>query len=100
MTDRPDSQTRGTPGNALSRAAEGGRERILGLNEADGRVLWQHEYECPYNISYPAGPRACPAVDGNRVYTLGAEGNLHCLEVATGKTLRTLAAGAEEDGLS
>ena len=87
LTDRPDSQTRGTPGNALSRTAEGGRERILAFNEADGRVLWQYEYECPYNISYPAGPRACPAVDGNRVYTLGAEGNLHCLDVATGKVI-------------
>ena len=87
LTDRPDSQTRGTVGPPLDRNAEAGRERILCLNEADGRVLWQYEYDCPYNISYPAGPRACPAVDGQRVYTLGAEGNLHCLDVATGKVV-------------
>ncbi len=87
LTDRPDSSTRGNTGNALSRTAETGRERILCLNEADGRVLWEYEYDCPYNISYPSGPRACPTFDGPRVYTVGAEGNLHCLEVATGKVI-------------
>jgi outer membrane protein assembly factor BamB len=59
----------------------------LCLDERTGRVLWQHEYECPYFISYPAGPRASPAVAGNRVYTLGAEGDLHCLDVATGRVV-------------
>ena len=87
LTDRPGSQTRGTVGPPLDRNSEAGRERVLCLNEADGRVLWQYEYNCPYNISYPAGPRACPAVDGRRVYTLGAEGNLHCFDVATGKVV-------------
>lgn len=87
LTDRPDSRTRGTAGNALDRNAEAGRERVLCLNETDGRVLWRYEYDCPYNISYPAGPRACPAIDGTRVYTLGAEGNLHCLDVASGRVI-------------
>lgn len=63
----------------------GGRERVLCLNAADGKVVWKHEYACPYKISYPAGPRATPAVDGDKVYTLGAEGNLFCLNTATGK---------------
>ena len=87
LTDRPDSQTRGNAGNALERTAETGRERVLCLAESDGRVLWQFEYECSYHISYPAGPRASPAVAGDRVYTLGAEGHLHCLEAATGRVL-------------
>lgn len=87
LTDRPGSETRGTPHGALERAAETGRERVLCLSEADGRILWEYDYDCPYNISYPAGPRACPAVAGNRVYTLGAEGNLHCFDVATGRVV-------------
>ena len=87
VTDRPVSQTRGNPGGALARTAESGRERVLCLDARDGRVLWQYEYEAPYNISYPAGPRASPAVAGNRVYTLGAEGHLHCLDVADGRVV-------------
>ena len=69
----------------------GATERILCLNEADGKVLWQHEYDCPYVVSYPAGPRATPVVDQGKVYTLGAEGHLHCLESGSGKVLWTRA---------
>ena len=87
LTDRPGSQTRGTVGQVLTRNPETARERVLCLGETDGRVLWRSEYDCTYNISYPAGPRACPAVEGNRVYTLGAEGNLHCLDAATGRVV-------------
>ncbi len=61
-----------------------GQERVLCLSAANGDVLWEHQYDCPYEISYPAGPRATPTVDGQRVYTLGAEGNLYCLNVKDG----------------
>ncbi len=85
LTDRPESTTRGNPGKALERASLAGQERVLCLDEASGRILWQHAYDSPYNISYPSGPRASPAVAGNRVYTLGAEGDLRCLDVASGR---------------
>lgn len=62
-------------------------ERVLCLREADGEVLWKYEYECPYTISYPAGPRVTPTVSQGKVYTLGAEGNLVCLEAEGGKLL-------------
>ncbi len=87
LTDRPNSDTRGNPGGALQRASLDGRERVLCLNESDGRILWEYAYDCPYNISYPSGPRASPTVAGDRVYTLGAEGDLHCLDVATGRVV-------------
>jgi outer membrane protein assembly factor BamB len=64
-----------------------GTERVLCLDEATGTILWKHEYPVTYTIAYPAGPRCTPTVDGDRVYTLGAEGNLFCFDVATGKVL-------------
>lgn len=64
-----------------------GRERVLCLDAASGKVLWKHEYDCAYKISYPAGPRATPTVADGKVYTLGAEGNLLCLDAARGKVL-------------
>ena len=64
-----------------------GTESVVCLNADDGKTLWRHEYDCPYAVSYPAGPRTTPVVSGGKVYTLGAEGNLLCLEALSGKVL-------------
>jgi len=64
-----------------------GSERVLCFDAATGRLLWKHEYDCPYFISYPDGPRCTPTVDGDRVYTLGAEGNLLCLATDDGQVV-------------
>ena len=62
-----------------------GAERITALDASTGDVLWQKSYDCPYSISYPAGPRCTPTIDGDRVYTLGAEGDLQCRSMADGE---------------
>jgi outer membrane protein assembly factor BamB len=64
-----------------------GTERVLCLSAEDGTLLWEHVYDRPYFISYPSGPRVTPTVDGDRVYTLGAEGNLLCLNVRDGSLI-------------
>jgi outer membrane protein assembly factor BamB len=61
-----------------------GKERVLCLNAADGKPIWTHAYDCPYTISYRTGPRTTPLVHQGRVYTLGAMGDLLCLDAATG----------------
>jgi len=71
----------------FERETSTGTERVLCLDEATGQVLWTHEYPVTYTISYPAGPRCTPTVDGDRVYTLGAEGDLRCLAVADGTVI-------------
>jgi outer membrane protein assembly factor BamB len=62
-----------------------GQERVLCFDVASGKPLWEFAYDRTYNLSYANGPRATPTVDGDRVYVLGAEGDLLCLESATGK---------------
>ncbi|MEZ6046799.1 MAG: PQQ-binding-like beta-propeller repeat protein [Planctomycetaceae bacterium] len=57
------------------------------LNEATGEIIWKHEYDCPYNISYGEGPRSTPAIEENRVYSVGAMGNLKCLSLDKGDVL-------------
>jgi len=71
----------------FDRESSTGVERVLCLDEQTGRLLWKHEYPVTYTISYPAGPRCTPVVDGARVYTLGAEGHLLCLAVADGRVI-------------
>jgi outer membrane protein assembly factor BamB len=62
-----------------------GNERTLCLDAAKGTVIWKDEYDCPYTIAFPVGPRTTPTVHEGRVYTLGAMGHLRCLDAATGK---------------
>jgi outer membrane protein assembly factor BamB len=64
-----------------------GTERLLCLNEKDGKLVWKHEYDCPYTISYGSGPRVTPLVNRGKVYSLGAEGNLFCFDAQHGKVI-------------
>ena len=87
LTDRRLAEAAGSSADPFQRAAITGGERVLCLNEADGKLVWQQQYDCTYTISYPAGPRVAPLVNDGKVYTLGAEGNLLCLDAETGKML-------------
>jgi outer membrane protein assembly factor BamB len=56
------------------------------LDPANGKGVWKFEYPTAYQDDYGKGngPRATPAIAGNKVYTLGAEGKLHCLDLEKG----------------
>lgn len=75
------------PGNSFNSSALPGQERILCFDAQSGKQLWVHAYDCVYQMIYPLGPRCTPSVDGGRVYSLGAMGNLICLEAETGKVV-------------
>ncbi len=72
------------PASPFTRGEIPGRERILCLDETDGRVLWKHEYDSAYTVSYAAGPRVTPSVADGKVYTVGSEGDLVCLDATLG----------------
>lgn len=88
VMDRTLAEGAANPRNAFDNKTEvKGGERVLCLDEKTGQQLWSHEYPVAYKISYASGPRCTPSVDGNRVYTLGAMGDLFCLDAATGKVV-------------
>ncbi|HUQ91968.1 MAG TPA: PQQ-binding-like beta-propeller repeat protein [Bryobacteraceae bacterium] len=61
------------------------QERVLCLEESTGKTLWTRDWATNYRgLDYANGPRATPTVDGDRVYVLGAMGNLRCLRVRDG----------------
>jgi outer membrane protein assembly factor BamB len=74
-------------GDAFKRGRIPGNERIVCFDAETGKLLWERSYDCEYTVSYAAGPRATPTVDGDRVFTLGAEGNLVCWRAADGAEL-------------
>lgn len=67
----------------------GGNARLTCYNIETIDELWRFEYPSAYEdlYGYDNGPRCSPIVDGDRVYTYGAEGLLHCVNVVDGKLL-------------
>lgn len=87
VTDRTLTKGERNPDNPFARGSIPGTERVFCLDDADGSVIWKHEYDCAYTVSYPAGPRTTPLVSGGKVYTLGSEGDLFCLDATKGTVL-------------
>ena len=67
----------------------GNEEIVECLFPETGAVRWQFRYATAYEdrYGYNNGPRSSPVVDGQRVYTTGAEGKMHCLDLASGKVV-------------
>ncbi|HEY3857717.1 MAG TPA: PQQ-binding-like beta-propeller repeat protein [Verrucomicrobiae bacterium] len=87
VIDRQLSTNAVNPNDPFARGRIPGVERVTCFDAATGRQLWRFQYDCPYTVSYPAGPRATPLAADGKVFTLGAEGNLYCLDAATGAVL-------------
>lgn len=63
-------------------------ERILCFDAETGETLWTHEDPVEYGkLDYGTGPRAAPTIHDGRVYTVGAVGQMNCLDLASGRVL-------------
>ena len=72
---------------APGKAGLKGKERIVCLDAGSGKPLWAHAYDCDYRILYPSGPRTTPVVQDGKVYSIGAMGDVLCLDAAKGTVL-------------
>src|ERR1051326_7397421 len=63
VTDRQFAAKTSNPKDPFQRGIIQGTERVLCLDGSDGKVLWKYEYDCPYDVSSPAGPRASPVIE-------------------------------------
>jgi len=69
------------------------------LDAETGDLFWSSTNPTDYvdRYGYLNGPRATPAIDGDRVYTLGAQGVLSCLDLRSGHLYWQTALAAEFD---
>jgi len=64
------------------------REAVVAYAVATGIETWVYDYRASFEeVLGGDGPRATPTLAGLRLYALGAEGDLHCLEAQTGKMI-------------
>lgn len=54
---------------------------------ADGKEVWKRTFPNDREMDYGAAPRATPLVYKDKVYVLGAFGELYCLDRKTGNTV-------------
>jgi outer membrane protein assembly factor BamB len=75
-------------------------EELVAYAVSDGKELWRTKYErAKFESKFGNGPRATPAVVGDRVYTYGITGVLACFEAASGKIVWQVDARKELDAL-
>jgi outer membrane protein assembly factor BamB len=67
----------------------GSEEVVESLDVATGRTEWRYAYPTRYedDFGFDEGPRAVPVVADGVVYTFGAEGQLHAIDLARGTRL-------------
>lgn len=77
-------------GRIFTMGVKGSREFVIALDAKDGRPLWIQAHGTRFSNDRGDGPRGTPTVDGDRLYALGGNGDLSCMETATGKIVWTL----------
>jgi len=79
------------------------REAVVCYDLATGHELWVFDYEASFEeVLGGNGPRSTPTIADGRLYVLGAQGHLHCLDSMTGKMYwaRNVLADFGEENLS
>jgi len=78
------------------------KEVVIALDAGDGETIWEHRYDhAPaegHITQYGKGPRSTPMIDGDRIYTIGVAGKMHCLNKKDGKVLWSHELWGEEFG--
>ncbi len=73
-------------GKTVLHHRQGDSEVVSCMSAATGEIIWEHKYPSDFTdpYGYNNGPRCSPILEGQRCYTLGAEGMLCCTDLESG----------------
>ncbi|MCH8147185.1 MAG: PQQ-binding-like beta-propeller repeat protein [Planctomycetes bacterium] len=75
----------------MYRKDEGEEAVVICLDAKSGNTVWEYAYaESPkdgHEKRFGQGPRSTPLIVGDRIYTIGVSGQMHCLDKNEGKVL-------------
>ena len=77
-------------GRLFTLGLRGNREYLIAFDVATGKEVWAIPHGGAFHNDRGNGPRGTPTVDGDRLYALGGNGDLSCLETRTGKVVWTI----------
>src|SRR5262245_26074417 len=68
------------------------KERIHCFDETTGKPLWTYAYavdypEWAFNPKYETGPTATPIAEAGKIFAVGGNGHIHCLDARNGKLI-------------
>jgi outer membrane protein assembly factor BamB len=81
-----------------SMGADDDNEYVFALDVKNGQKLWSCEIGKRFKNGYGDGPRGTPTVDGDKIYALGGQGNLVCVDAKSGKKRWSLSMDKDLDG--
>jgi len=66
----------------------GDQEAVVCLDAKTGKTIWEHKYDSKPDENhvkeFGSGPRATPLIVGDRIFTIGVSGTMHCLNKEDG----------------
>jgi outer membrane protein assembly factor BamB len=74
-------------GKLYTMGLRGDREFVIAFDVATGKEAWATPTGSAFREEHGDGPRGTPTIDGDRVYALGANGDLSALDARTGKIM-------------
>jgi outer membrane protein assembly factor BamB len=77
-------------GRIFTMGVRGDREYVIAFDVATGKEVWATPNGRVYRNDRGDGPRGTPTVDGERLYALGGNGDLSCLETKSGRVVWTM----------
>jgi outer membrane protein assembly factor BamB len=77
-------------GRLYTMGLRGEREHVIAFDVATGKEAWATPHGSAFRNDRGDGPRGTPTIDGDKIYALGGNGDLACLDTKTGRVVWTL----------